>query len=112
MALFPERETTRVPEGVQVIPEEMPGHLENVEKGVSPRKASFTTKVIGNRGQNLVQSPQNTPVTITLPSQPETLSGWSKGSVLDSLTWLGTFWLRVVKKAAHFGWKLVVGKEK
>ena len=109
--MFPERETPRVPEGVEPIPEELPEHIERVEKGVSTRKASFAPKVTDDAGQVVTQSPTNTGVTIHLPTDKKTLEGWSKGSVTDSLTWLATFWLRAIKKAAHFGWKAVVGKK-
>jgi len=44
------------------------------------------------------------------PYDQATLAKQSKGSVSSSFTWLAAFWLRIIKKALHFGWK-VVGKD-
>lgn len=47
--------------------------------------------------------------SITIPSDQQTLAGQAKGSITNAVTWLAAFWLRMIKKAAHFGWKIVKG---
>lgn len=46
--------------------------------------------------------------TITIPASQTTLLGWSKGKIENAITWLGMFWLRMIKKAFHFGKQVVV----
>lgn len=112
MALFPERGGQRVPEEVTEIPEapEVPDYVE--KSGVQPRKTTFSAQVSDDKGKPVIQTPKTKKVAINLPSDQTTLTKQSKGSVGDSLTWFATFWLRALKKAAHFGWKVVGGDKK
>jgi hypothetical protein len=57
----------------------------------------------------LIQTPQTQTVTITIPAAPEKLEDWSKGSPAEAKTWSGFFWLRIIKKAIQFGWRIIVG---
>lgn len=96
---------TQTPEVVEIPPE-----LEKA--GVVPHPTSFTAKVTDDKGTNLVQ-PQGSGVgTITIPSDQQTLAAASKGSITDSITWFALFWLRMIKKALHFGWRVLVGEKK
>ena len=58
-------------------------------------------------GQQLTQTQANQAVSITIPSDQPTLTTQAKGNVVDALTWLAVFWLRMIKKAMHFGWRIV-----
>jgi hypothetical protein len=104
---FVEREK-KLPKGVEIRPEgvAIPEDIEKKE-GVQPRPTQFTAQVRDDQGHPLFQTPQTKTVSIQLPSDQTTLASWAKGPVVDSLTWLGKFWLRIVKKATHFGWRLV-----
>lgn len=108
MALFPEREKRpSSPEGVRQTPEGV-SVAEDIEKkeGVRPRPHDFTAQVKQN-GKPLIQTPQTKKVTIKLPADQTQLTTWSKGKSTESLTWMAKFWLRVLKKATHFGWSVV-----
>ncbi len=91
---------------IEVRPEEITEIPEDIErKGVRPTKSQFTAQV-KHKGKHLIQTPA-TKVTIKLPADQGSLSSWSKGPITSSLTWLATFWLRMIKKAKHFGWKII-----
>jgi hypothetical protein len=109
MTATPEAEKPQTPiqEGVvKEVPEtpEIPSHLE--QQGVAVRPAQVTAQV-SDQGKPLMQSPATQIVTITIPTTQQQLADWSKGSPGDSLTWFALYWLRMVKKAVHFGWKII-----
>ncbi|MGB6838973.1 MAG: hypothetical protein WBD86_00645 [Microgenomates group bacterium] len=58
-------------------------------------------------GRHLIQTPATKTVTIKLPADQASLASWAKGSVSKSLTWLAAFWLRMIKKATHFSWRII-----
>lgn len=91
---------------VETIPDAptIPAHIE--KGGVSTSSAPFTAQVQDDQGGDLIHTPDNS-VTITLPSEPEALETLSKGQITSAATWFGLFWLRMIKKAAHLGWKVV-----
>ncbi|MBI2103619.1 hypothetical protein HYT59_01300 [Candidatus Woesebacteria bacterium] len=102
-------EQEKVSEGKLSVTErpESPAIPEHIEKGgVSPRATQFTAQVSDDKGQPLIQTPASS-VTITLPADEEKLKTLSKGSVADAITWFARFWLRMIKKAAYLGWKVV-----
>lgn len=78
--------------------------------GIKVVQKTFKTQVTDDKGAPVIQTPPTQVVSVTLPSDPATLATQAKGSTDASLTWLATFWLRVIKKAVHFGWK-IIGKE-
>jgi len=92
-------EVTHRPEEVEVPPF-------MAESGVQAIEREFKTQVRDTRGQNLLISPATQQITIQLPYDKTTLTGWLKGSISDSLTWFAAFWLRMIKKAMHFGWRM------
>lgn len=104
--MFTEQEK-KIPEGVSEIPQtpETPEHIEKRD-GVTTAPQQFTSQVAQN-GQQLISTPQSEAVIVSIPSDPLVLQKESKGKITDSLTWLSSFWLRIIKKAAHFGWKVV-----
>lgn len=97
-----------IPEGVNQVAEvvSMPQAIEN-KSGVQVVPSNFTAQVTDGNTP-LIQTPQNQVVTITIPSDQNSLTqNAKKGNILDALTWHATYWLRIVKKAMHFGWKIV-----
>lgn len=110
MAQTPEREKPKVPEGVVEHPEtvEIPPHIE--KGGVAPSATHVTAQVSDDSGQPLIQTPASQKVTIQVPAAQDQLEDWSHGAPSSSLTWFAAFWLRLIKKALRFGWK-VVGRE-
>ncbi len=109
MALFPERGSAKPPE-VVTPPEqvEIPEHIEKVT-GVRAVPAQFTKQVQDDQGRPVISTPQNQVITITLPQDQAVLATQAKATTDDSLTWFAAFWLRIFKKALHFGWKIVAG---
>lgn len=78
--------------------------------GVKVVQKNFTAQVKGDDGATLIQTPPTQVIAITPPAGTSILTSWSKGDVTSSLTWLGAFWLRIIKKALHFGWKVSGGE--
>jgi len=79
------------------------------QSGVKVVQKNFTAQVKDDKGQPLVQTPPTQVITVQPPADDTTLTSWSKGPVTLSLTWLGMFWIRVIKKALHFGWQIIGG---
>jgi hypothetical protein len=77
------------------------------QSGVQVVQKTFKAQVKDNNGQPLIQTPPTQVIAVTPPADDTTLAAWSKGSISSSITWLGMFWIRVIKKALHFGWKVV-----
>lgn len=92
---------------IERVEEASPLHIERKEV-VTPTPTNFTAQVHDDNGQPLIKTTPTKVISITIPSDQNTLSGWSKGNVIDSLTWYALFWLRMIKKAVHFGWRIVV----
>lgn len=113
MTQGPEREAQGqkpdVSEGiVKEIPETPEVNPELMEVGVTSVPSQVTAQVTDDKtGKPLMQSPSDQTVTVTLPANPTQLATWSKGDASNPLTWLSMFWLRVVKKALHFGWRVM-----
>ncbi len=86
---------------------QVPSYLE--KGGVSPIQTQFTAKVTDDSGKPLIQPTDDTKVIpiVTLPKTQQELEKVSKGPVTDSMTWFAAFWLRMLKKALHFGWKVL-----
>jgi hypothetical protein len=82
------------------------------QSGVQVVQKTFKAQVNDDKGQPLIQTPPTQVITVAPPADDTTLTSWSKGSVSSSLTWLGMFWIRVIKKAIHFGWQVVGGGNK
>lgn len=108
MSGTPEIPQPQVPESITEIPDtpEIPQPLQEEVKTVPTQ---VTAQVTDDKGNPLMQSPVNTNVTITLPKTQPQLAALSKGPVNDSITWFAAFWIRLIKKAIHFGWLILQG---
>lgn len=91
---------------------ELPEEIERLE-GVRATKVKLTAKVQDEKGRDLIRTSDAERI-VQLPSNESRLTSLSKGSLSDSITWFANFWLRMIKKAIHFGWKIVdrSGKDK
>ncbi len=69
--------------------------------------SQFTAKVVSGVGSPLVQTPTSQSVTIQIPSGQATLKSQAGGSPQNAVTWFAAFWLRMIKKALYFGWKVL-----
>ena len=101
----------QVPEGVEQREEELPKETQVLvqEVGGQTVPSQVTAQVVDDTGKQLIQTPATQVVTITIPTSQQQLDDWSKGSPSESLTWFAFFWLRLIKKAIHFGWRIVTG---
>jgi len=88
--------------------EEIPPEVEPA--GLKPRPTQFTAQVTDDKGQPLIQTPQTKVVTIKVPATQTQLDTWAKGPIENALTWFAVFWIRLIKKAFFFGWRLISGK--
>lgn len=77
--------------------------------GVTAVQKTFKSQVVNDKGNAFVQTPPTTVITISPPSDSITLGTQAKGDTTNSLTWFAMFWLRILKKALHFGWRIVSG---
>ncbi|TEU02265.1 hypothetical protein E3I18_01250 [Candidatus Woesebacteria bacterium] len=110
MVWFKEREPKGPPEGIVERSEEFEVSKEEKKTGMEPRIEHFTAQV-ERGGKKLIQTPKTQKVAIQLPTDRGTLVSWAKGPAVSSLTWFAAFWLRMIKKAALFGWKIVGSKK-
>ena len=110
MALFPEKEQ-QVTERADANAPEIPERIEKAT-GVVPVQTQLQPKQIvkDDRGQPLIQTPQDQKVVIEVPASTEVLTDFAKGSTENSKTWFGAYWLRIIKKALHFGWQVITGR--
>ena len=106
MPIFPERE--KKPQ-IEERPEEVSPLTIERKEIATPVPTQFKKQVISDTGQPLIQSPATKVVTIQLPADSVQLTSLAKGSVGDAITWLAAFWLRMIKKALHFGWRILGG---
>ena len=97
-----EPQVQEIKEAEFIVPETLSQSIKVVPK-------TFTAQIKGDKGQPLIQTPPAQIITVAPPADDTTLTTWSKGSISSSLTWLGMFWIRVIKKALHFGWQVVSG---
>ncbi len=79
--------------------------------GVQVVQKNFNAQIKDDHGTPLIQTPPTRVITVQPPEVSDELENWAKGSAESSKTWLGAFWLRIIKKAQLFGWK-ILGKEK
>lgn len=75
--------------------------------GVRVVQKNFTAQVKNDKGQPIIETPPEQVVTVTPPYPEATLKTQAKGPTTSSLTWLATFWVRIIKKALHFGWRVI-----
>lgn len=106
MAATPEIPRPEAPQVVErqeefVVPETLSG------SGVKVVQKNFKAQVNDDKGTPVISTPPTQVVTVTPPTDDTTLLAWSKGDTTNAMTWLATFWLRIIKKAMHFGWQIV-----
>ena len=107
MAQTPERETPVIPEEVGKKPEqaESPAQIERVGAPVTPSPTTPQTADDTSAQDDQAQASQS--VTVQIPTTQDQLEDWSHGAPSNALTWFATFWLRLIKKALHFGWRII-----
>jgi hypothetical protein len=109
MAATPETirpETPQVTERAEefVVPETLQS------SGVKVIQKNFKAQVKDDKGVPVIQTPPTQVITtVQPPSDTVTLTQQAKGDKELSLTWLAAFWLRIIKRALHFGWRIVSG---
>lgn len=89
--------------------EEFPETIQH-STGAQVVQKNFTAQVTDNQGQPVIQTPPTQVITIQPPADPQTLTTQAKGDTSSASTWNKASWLRVIKKALHFGWRIVSGK--
>jgi len=78
------------------------------DTGVKAVETAYKANVQDGAGMPMV-TPTPNQVTITIPSDQQTLTAQAKGPIESAATWLAKFWLRAIKRAVYFGWKIVTG---
>ncbi|KKR11855.1 MAG: hypothetical protein UT39_C0002G0036 [Candidatus Woesebacteria bacterium GW2011_GWA1_39_21] len=97
---------------VQPLVKERPTDMEippELERGgvAQAVPSQFKGQVNDDFGKPLIQTPPASAVTIQVPASQQQLEGWSKGDPENALTWFAVFWIRLIKKALHFSWRMV-----
>ena len=69
--------------------------------------SQFHGQVADDSGKPLIQTPQTQKITIQVPSTQKQLEDWSKGDPENAITWFAVFWIRLIKKGLHFGWRMI-----
>lgn len=89
------------PTDMEIPPElERGGHAQQVP-------SQFTAQVSDDSGKPLIQTPQTQTVTIRVPATQKQLEDWAKGDIENAITWFAVFWIRLIKKGLHFGWRMI-----
>lgn len=110
MAATPETLRPEVPQVVEhteefIVPETLQS------SGVKVVQKNFKAQIKNDKGIPVIQTPPAQVITtVQPPADTQTLTRESKGDVSSSTTWLAAFWLRVIKKALHFGWQIISGE--
>jgi hypothetical protein len=109
MAIAPEVEKPRSVFSEEPKAQEIPPEVERVP-GITPPPAQPQPQATPQQPPAQPQDQTATPqVSVQVSNSDEELLKMSKGSTEESSTWLGTFLIRLVKKAIHFGWKIIRG---
>lgn len=92
--------------------QERPTEMEippELERGGTVYKvpSQFQGQVVDDSGKPLIQTPQTQKITIQVPATQKQLEDWSKGDSEDAVTWFAVFWIRLIKKGLHFGWRMI-----
>lgn len=108
---MPEVEREHKVEAIPLV-KERPTDVEippEIERGgmASSVPSQFQGQVSDDSGNPLIQTPQTQSVTIQVPATQQQLEDWSKGDSENALTWFAVFWIRLIKKGLHFGWRMV-----
>lgn len=108
MSLLPERggEQSPSPDSVQTVPDEVKLSPELRAQGIQTVETASNANI--KVGDQMVQAPANQTVAVQIPNTQTNLIAWSKGGIVDSITWLAMFWLRVIKKALARGQRVEV----
>lgn len=94
---------------IQERAEEFPETIQQIQ-GAKVVQKNFKSQVSDDHGQPLIQTPPAQVITtVQPPADSATLTQQAKGSTTSGATWIAAFWLRIIKKALHFGWKIVGG---
>lgn len=80
------------------------------QTGVQTVQKTFKSQVADDNGKPIIQTPPTTVISVSPPADSITLAEMAKGDTSNSKTWFGKFWLRILQKALHFGWR-IIGKE-
>jgi hypothetical protein len=75
--------------------------------GVQVVQKNFKAQISDDKGNSVIQTPPTQVITVQTPSDVQSLTQQSKGDTTDAITWFAAFWLRIIKKAAYFGWQIV-----
>ena len=112
MGLFPELGRFGGRYEIKEIPDqpEIPPKLTQ-ETGIKAVERAIGANVKDGRA-DVIQSPETRQFTLQIPDVREKMEKLSKQSVGDSSTWFGAYFVRMIKKALYFGWKIVVGRSK
>lgn len=103
----------QAPEGVQEIPTkmELPPDLERAT-GAQATSDDFIAQVTDDSGQQLIQTPQTTQATVTIPAAADdAMEDWKKEDPEESKTWWVAFWERFKKQALFFGKTVMKGEK-
>ncbi|HET7099443.1 MAG TPA: hypothetical protein VFI61_04405 [Patescibacteria group bacterium] len=110
MAATPETLRTEIPRAMErqeefIVPETLQ------DSGIKVVQKTFQSQTQDDSGQPLIKATPTQVTTVTIPNDQTALTNQSKGDVGSSVTWLAAFWLRIIKKAMFFGWKVVASSE-
>lgn len=107
MASTPERKEKYIQEEKEEF--EIPETLEDT--GMKAVETAFKATVKDGK-KPLIKSASTDDVIVKIPKTRQILENQAKGNSGDSSTGFAVFWIRMIKKAIHFGKKIVIGEKK
>ena len=106
MASTPERKEKYIQEKSEEF--EVPEALEDT--GMKAVETAFKATVKDGK-KPLIKSASTDDVVVKIPKTQQVLEDQAKGDSSDSSTGFAVFWIRMIKKAIHFGKKIIVGEK-
>lgn len=105
MGLFPEKEPHK--NVIERPDEASPLNIERKEVA-TPVPSQFKAQVNDDDGKPLIETPETRKITITIPAvNEEELKTKAKSTKDETSSWNASFLLRIIKKAFHFGKKII-----
>jgi hypothetical protein len=83
-------------------------YLEQLERHGAQVTPAAPQPVHDNYGQQITQPAPANVTTVTIPKNQVELVELAKGPDDKAITWIARYWIRLIKKAVHFGWRLVI----
>jgi len=75
--------------------------------GVQTVQKDFKSQIRNDSGKPIIQTPPTQVISVSPPADSTALGQMAGGNTSNASTWYAKFWLRILQKALHFGWRII-----